>query len=209
VMFDVPMKDRPRRVTEVVKALRGAFSGEPFEYRGRMVHVTPPPCQPGGPMIIMGGSSEGAARRAARLGDFFIPTMAHIWDFYRDEMLKLGKPDPGDAPFGEKQTQIFLAGDVDKAWEQYAPFFLHETNSYGEWQAQDNTDSPYTTVADAGELRARGMYRILTPDELIAEVKAVEGKESITLHPMCGGAPPELAWESLHLLEREVLPALT
>jgi hypothetical protein len=28
------------------------------------------------------------------------------------------------------------------------------------------------------------------------------------LHPMVGGVPPALAWESLHLFEHEVLPAL-
>ena len=26
-------------------------------------------------------------------------------------------------------------------------------------------------------------------------------------HPMCGGIPPELAWQSLKLYEHEVLPA--
>jgi hypothetical protein len=28
------------------------------------------------------------------------------------------------------------------------------------------------------------------------------------LHPMCGGMPPELAWSSLRLFEKQVLPAL-
>jgi hypothetical protein len=28
------------------------------------------------------------------------------------------------------------------------------------------------------------------------------------LHPLCGGMPIDLAWESLHLFENEVLPAL-
>ena len=27
-------------------------------------------------------------------------------------------------------------------------------------------------------------------------------------HPMAGGVPPAMAWESLHLFEREVLPQL-
>nr|MDT0667891.1 LLM class flavin-dependent oxidoreductase [Micromonospora sp. DSM 115978] len=65
-MFDVPMKERPRRVTETVATLKAAFNGEPFEYRGRTVHVTPAPFRPGGPRILLGGSSEPAARRAAR-----------------------------------------------------------------------------------------------------------------------------------------------
>ncbi len=208
-MFGLSMKDRPKRVVEVVKTLRGAFSGEPFDYRGHTVRVTPGPCQPGGPTVIMGGSSEGAARRAARLGAFFVPSMAHTWEFYRDELIKLGQADPGPAPFPEKQTLIFLATDVEKAWEQHAPFLLHDTNAYGDWQAQDQTDSPYRKVADAAELRERGMYVILTPDELVAELKASEGEPAINLHPMCGGVPPALAWDTLRLLERDVLPAFS
>jgi alkanesulfonate monooxygenase SsuD/methylene tetrahydromethanopterin reductase-like flavin-dependent oxidoreductase (luciferase family) len=205
-MFDRPIKDRPKHVVEVVQTLRGAFSGEPFAYRGRTVHVTPPPYRPGGPTIIMGGSSEGAARRAARHGAPFVPSMAHTWDFYRDELVKLGQPDPGPSPFPEKQTLIFVTTDVDKAWERHAPYLLHDTNAYGEWQAQDNTDSPYRKVADVDELRSRGLYTFLTPGELIADLKGSDAEPSIQMHPMCGGIPPELAWESLHLLEREVLP---
>src|SRR5690606_28789022 len=65
-MFDVPIKERPKRVTEAVTTLKAAFAGKPFEYRGRTVHITPAPIRPGGPAVIMGGASEGAARRAAQ-----------------------------------------------------------------------------------------------------------------------------------------------
>ena len=53
------------------------------------------------------------------------------------------------------------------------------------------------------------MYVILTPDELVAELKASDGEPSINLHPMCGGVPPQLAWDTLRLLERDVLPAFS
>ena len=204
-MFGVPMEERPARVLEVVSALRGAFSGQPFEYRGRTVHVTPPPCQPGGPKIAMGGSSLQAARRAARYGDAFVPSMPEIWEYYRDEMLKLGKPDPGAFPGGDSSV-IALAADVDKGWEQLSPYFLHETNTYGTWQAQDDIASPYRTASDTNTLRGRGVYRVLTPDQMVAELKAAPFPIA-SLAPMCGGIPPELAWESLHLFEHEVLPA--
>ena len=39
-MFDVPMSARASRVTETVHTLRAAFTGEPFEYRGRTVRIT-------------------------------------------------------------------------------------------------------------------------------------------------------------------------
>src|ERR1700683_1545984 len=36
-MFGVPKNERAKRVTEVVATLKAAFSGEPFEFRGRTV----------------------------------------------------------------------------------------------------------------------------------------------------------------------------
>jgi alkanesulfonate monooxygenase SsuD/methylene tetrahydromethanopterin reductase-like flavin-dependent oxidoreductase (luciferase family) len=205
-MFDVPMKDRPARVTEVVQTLKAAFGGEPFEYRGRTVQVTPAPYQPGGPKVSMGGASEPAARRAARIGDGFMPTEAHVWEFYRDEMRTLGKPDPG--PFmGGDTSVVALAEDADKGWTDLSPFFLHEMNAYGAWQAQDDTANGYRLVDDTDALRATGQYRVVTPDAYVAELKAAPFAFAM-FHPLCGGVPPERAWESLRLFEHEVLPAL-
>ena len=64
-MFDVPIGERARRTTETLQTLKAAWTGEPFDHRGRMVQVLPMPAQPGGPRISLGGSVEAAARRAA------------------------------------------------------------------------------------------------------------------------------------------------
>jgi alkanesulfonate monooxygenase SsuD/methylene tetrahydromethanopterin reductase-like flavin-dependent oxidoreductase (luciferase family) len=204
-MYGVPMSERAQRVTETVATLRAAFTGESFEFRGRTVRVTPAPYRPGGPSIMLGGSSEPAARRAARIADGFIPSVPDVWDFYRDEVQQLGRPDPGASPIGENRI-VALAEDAETGWEQMAPFFLHETNAYGAWQAQDDIASPYRTVDDVDELHARGQYCVLTPDELIAELQAAPFP-FVMFHPLCGGTPPELAWASLRLFENEVLPA--
>ncbi len=73
-MFDVPMNERGKRVAETVATLKAAFAGAPFEYRGRTVQVSPAPFRPGGPALILGGSSKPAAERAARIGDGFLPS---------------------------------------------------------------------------------------------------------------------------------------
>jgi alkanesulfonate monooxygenase SsuD/methylene tetrahydromethanopterin reductase-like flavin-dependent oxidoreductase (luciferase family) len=204
-MFGVPRRERAARVTEAVSTLKAAFTGEPFEHRGRTVQVTPPPFRPGGPGITLGGSSEAAARRAARIADGFLPSVPDVWDFYRDEVQQLGGPDPGPCPIGENQT-IVLAEDVERGWEQHAPYFLHETNAYGAWLAANDGDGPYREVADVDELRAQGSYRVLSPDEHIAELEAAAFPFAL-FHPMCGGIPPELGWNTLRLFERHVLPA--
>lgn len=206
-MFGVPMAERAKRVTEAVRTLRAAFAGQPFEHRGRTVQVTPGPYRPGGPTISLGGSSEAAARRAARIADGFIPSVPQVWEHYADEVRKLGRPDPGPCPIGDMRTTA-LAADPDRAWEQMGPFFLHETNAYGQWLSGSDGAGPYHPVDSVEELRAEGQYRILTPDEYTAELKSAPFPFAM-LHPMCGGVPPELAWSSLRLLEREVMPAFS
>jgi alkanesulfonate monooxygenase SsuD/methylene tetrahydromethanopterin reductase-like flavin-dependent oxidoreductase (luciferase family) len=204
-MFDVPMKERVKRVVETIETLRGAFTAEPFEYRGRTVQVTPAPYQPGGPAITLGGSSEPAARRAARIADGFAPSAPGVWDFYRDEMVQLGKPDPGPA-HGNSVGTTFLADDVDEGWAAYGPFFLHEMNAYGAWQ-EKGVRTNFREVDAIDELRSASHYRIATPAELRADIEALDDPVVI-FHPLCGGTTPDLAWQSLRLFEHDVLPKI-
>jgi alkanesulfonate monooxygenase SsuD/methylene tetrahydromethanopterin reductase-like flavin-dependent oxidoreductase (luciferase family) len=204
-MFDVPMTQRPARVRETVRTLKAAWTGEPFEYRGRTVRVLPVPAQKGGPRITLGGSSEGAARRAARIADGFMPTDATAWPYYQDECAVLGKPDPGPNPEPSGNV-VMLAEDPDATWRAVAPFFLHEMNAYGTWQAEAGLATTYRPVTGLDELRATGQYRVLTPEAFVVEFRAAGPSTFTVLHPMVGGIPPALAWESLRLFETQVLP---
>ena len=87
-----------------------------------------------------------------------------------------------------------------------APFFLHEINAYGAWQAQDDVASPFHTSAGVDELRETGRYRVVTPEEYVEELRSAPVPFAF-FHPMCGGIPPELAWSSLRLFEHQVIPA--
>lgn len=204
-MFGVPISERARRVSEAVAVLRSAFAGKPFDYRGRRVHITPEPFSESGPRIILGGSTEAAARRAARIADGYVPSTHDTWQFYRDEMIKLGKPDPGPGMGGGETSVIALARDPENGWDEMAPYFLHETNAYGEWNAQSGKGGPYNGVADLDELRATGRYTVLTPEQMVERLKAAP-MQLAAFHPLCGGMPIDLAWESLRLFESEVMP---
>ncbi|KAA2252574.1 LLM class flavin-dependent oxidoreductase [Solihabitans fulvus] len=205
-MFDRPMAERVPRTEETVRTLRQAWTGEPFEFRGRTVRVTPAPHTPGGPKILLGAASERAARRAARLADGFVPSYPQLWDFYRDELRVLGRPDPG--PYlGGDTSFVHVAADPDAVWPLIAPHALHETNAYGDSSPEAQIGG-YRAVTDADELRAAGHYRVLTPEELVAELTGPAGRPFLVCHPMMGGIPPELAWDGLRLLADRVLPAL-
>lgn len=208
-MFGVDIKERVRRTVEAVRVLRGAWSGKPFEHGGRTVTVTPPPYTEGGPTLELGGSSEGAARRAARLGVGFMAADAEIWGFYRDEMVRLGHRDPGPYLGGDTGF-VHLAHDVEEGWRRVGPHAVHESNSYGRWLHEGGRGlaEGYRPAGSIAEVRASGQYRVLRPgdfaDELITKGPLAVG----VAHPMMGGIPPEVGWESLRLLENEVLPRL-
>ena len=73
-----PRSERGARTDEAISLLRKLWSGEPVTHRGRYysmedVLILPAPVQAGGPPIVVAGRREPAMRRAARLGDGWMP----------------------------------------------------------------------------------------------------------------------------------------
>jgi alkanesulfonate monooxygenase SsuD/methylene tetrahydromethanopterin reductase-like flavin-dependent oxidoreductase (luciferase family) len=74
----VPLKQRGGRANEAIEIIKRLWTGEPVEYHGKYfsfgkVTMLPKPATPGGPPIWVGGRAEAALRRAARLGDGWLP----------------------------------------------------------------------------------------------------------------------------------------
>ncbi len=206
-MFDVALRQRPSMVEESIAALRNAWSGERFDFRGRQIQVTPAPVQAGGPRIILGGSSDAAARRAARIADGYMPAVPETFMAYIEESHRLGKT----ALILREQGPLFLyvTEDPDRDWQAIAPYAMHETNMYSQWANEAGIDNGFYQAAnDPAALRASGMYALLTPDECVAMAKGLGDLGAIALHPLMGGLPPELSWPSLELFASKVLPQL-
>ncbi len=209
--FGKQLSDRKRVMNDIIPFLEKAFTGEPFEWEGRKVRVTPKPVQQPRPPIFMGGASKAAARRAAHFADAFLPTMPDLYAVYAEELQKLGKPvppAPGDASLS---NFVWVAEDVDAAWEEIAPHAMHETNAYGQWMAESDMSEASRTFKpfdDPDALRASGQYPVLTPDELIERARGMGPADAVMLHPLMGGIEPEVSWRCLRLVEEKVLPAL-
>lgn len=198
---------RKKYMDDIGPFLKKAWSGETFEYEGRTVTITPEPFSQPRPMLLMGGSSRPAARRAARDADFFIPSGPEIFEYYREELQKLGKPDPGPMPTAPSMV-TFVAQDPDAYWDKIAPHVLHETNIYARWAEQAKVFSPYKHYDHSDDLRASGAYQVYRPEQLIDVAREMVKAQPIQFHPLCGGIAPDLAWESLHLFADKVMPTL-
>jgi alkanesulfonate monooxygenase SsuD/methylene tetrahydromethanopterin reductase-like flavin-dependent oxidoreductase (luciferase family) len=203
-MFGRTLDERVALVEEGVAVLRSAWSGEEFDYQGRRVRVTPRPGRPRGPALLMGGATKAAARRAARLGDGFVPVDASLWPVYEAACRELDR-DPGPPISMSGPLFIHVADDPDQAWARIAPHALHEMNSYGAWLASAEGIARYTPTDDAESLRSGGMYAVVTPEECVAMAREAG---SLRLHPLMGGLDPDLAWESLELVAAKVIPQL-
>jgi alkanesulfonate monooxygenase SsuD/methylene tetrahydromethanopterin reductase-like flavin-dependent oxidoreductase (luciferase family) len=202
-------RHRGRLVEGQLALLLKAKTGEPFEHEGRRIHVTPAPHTPGGPTVIWGGGSPAAARRAARFGlDFFAQGGgAHLEQVYADEARAHGH-EPGFCmiPSTDMATSVFVAHDIDRAWEEIGPHLLHDVLSYAAINEGNTTTASLSQATSIEELRAEDRtHRIVSVDEALEMIKA---GAPLPLQPLVGGLPPEVAWRYLRVVTDDVVPRL-
>ncbi|WP_077104870.1 LLM class flavin-dependent oxidoreductase [Mycobacterium terramassiliense] len=196
--FGIDMSTRGRVADEILAVLGPLVRGEPVEYRGRTVRVTPPCASPAGPTMLIAGGSRAAARRAGALGLGFVAQtdLPGLKEFY-DEQCRAHGHEPGMIQFPVRgaPTAVFVADDVDEAWDTLGPYLLHDAVMAASYRPGDNSVASITRADSVAALRAEnGPYRILTPGEATGYVR---GGRSLPLHPLCGGVPPEVAWPHL------------
>jgi alkanesulfonate monooxygenase SsuD/methylene tetrahydromethanopterin reductase-like flavin-dependent oxidoreductase (luciferase family) len=207
-LFGVDFRRRGTIVEEQIDVMRRAWAGERFEYDGRTVSVRPLPFSSPHPPLFYGGATPAAARRAARLDLPFFPQLGDpaLAEAYQAQRAKLGlEPGftvmPDDGPLN-----IFVSEHPDATWERLAEHLLHDARAYAQWQIDAGlTSVALDTATTLDELRRGGVYTVLSPDEAI-DLGRTRGM--LSLHPLCGGAPPEIGWETLELVAKRVQPAL-
>ncbi len=202
-------------------AKRGAIAEEKLKqlfdlldkaHLGRgMPRVTPAPFSGQRPAIFWGGGSKPAARRAGRHGLGFIAQNAApgLEEAYQQACREAGH-EPGLCmiPPSAMPGVVFVADDLDKAWEEVGPHLLADATSYAEWNNRAGMDAAILsqkTSVDA--LREeQGNYRIV---DVEGAVELIRQWGRLPLHPLCGGCPPDIAWPYLHRVVDEVMPAIS
>jgi alkanesulfonate monooxygenase SsuD/methylene tetrahydromethanopterin reductase-like flavin-dependent oxidoreductase (luciferase family) len=207
--FGLDLRARGRMADEKLGLLRRLLAGEVVLHDGRRIKVTPPPFSPQGPLMMWGGGSLAAARRAGRYGLGYLAQgdVPGSQEAYEAACRAHGhQPGMTLLPNRDTPSVCFVAPDVDLAWQEIGPHLLHDARAYAEWNPGDQTTTGIADVSDVDELRAMSRtHRIFTADEAIAHV---QGGGMLTLAPLCGGVPPDIAWKYLRYVDEAVMPGL-
>ena len=163
--------------------------------------VTPAPYSTPRPLLAWGGGSVAAARRAGRHGiGFFAQTDAPgLREEYESAARGAGHapglcvlPSPA-APYA-----VFVADDEEQGWRDVGPSLLLDAVAYHQWNqaaGSERDTASLTAATTVDELRrVQGAHRVVTP----AEARRVLADHGLlTLHPLCGGLDPDVAWPYL------------
>jgi len=209
-MLGVDYKKRGALADEYLDLVLKAKTGQPFEYEGRKIHVTPAPFTPGGPAVGWGGGSPPAARRAGRHGLMFLaqkedPKLGEIYE----ETCRANGHEPGLCmlPARDAPTTTFVAEDVDKAWEELGDYIMQDVRMYAKWNEKNPDSASISFAGTVDELRAENKtHRIMTVDQAVDWVK---GGSPLLLLPLAGGLPAELAWKYLRVVTEKVMPRVS
>ena len=190
----VPVAERGRRTDEAIGLLRRLWSGEPVDHPGPFypmddVRIHPSPAQAGGPPILVAGRKEPAMRRAARLGDGWMPYLYSPQRYAASvAVIRQAAADSGrDLSGFEWYAYIFVSvdDDGDRARQEVAGFL-------GGTYRQDFA-AMVTRVAVAG-----------TPAEVVAQLTAFV--DAGARHLIIAPASRERRWAVVRRLVDDILP---
>ena len=206
--FGLKLSDRGRLADRHLGLLRRLLAGDVVDFEGRRIKVTPPPLTPGGPTLMWGGASLAAARRAGRYGLGLLANgnatgMREAYETASREHWH--QPGALLLPERDTPTVVFVADDVDRAWDELGEHLLHDVQAYSAWNPANETSAGISTADDVDELRATSTsHRIITVDEAVSWLRS---GTMLNLAPLCGGVPPAVAWPYLKRVSDVVVTA--
>ena len=205
-IFGVDWASRGRRLDENLEILLAALRGESFVRHGVEVTLAPQPESSLISLVTMGGNSAAAARRAARSGLVFCPSIddPQLEDAYREASKRAGHGEAFLVSPNAPATTL-IDEDPDRAWAELGPFLLHHAETYGGWSHPNRRAYAVATARTLEGLRKEGKYRILTPEEA---ARTLVETGSLHLAPLTSGIDPGTGWKTLELFESRVEPLL-
>lgn len=193
--------DRSRRgalADEKLALLRSLLTGQRTVHDSRSIMVSPPPRTPNGPVLMWGGASLAAARRAGRYGLGLLGngSLTGMREAYEAAAREHGHEPAGVLlPSPDTPTVTFVADDVEAAWDELGEHLLHDARMYAQWNPDNHASAGISPAHDVAELRnAYSSHRIISTAEAN---EIIRSGGFLNLSPLCGGIPPEIAWPYL------------
>lgn len=215
----VPLATRVPRLLAAVDVLRQAWSGDLVRgghgARYPDVPVRPLPAQPGGPPLWIGGLTEPAIRRAARVADGFMATEVTPDDLREQAALARQERARRTAsrPFTISVHLPTFAWDGPGAWE-----LIRDHHRYVAWKYEDmdtarsRAGGPAAPppLAPGEEEQLRASIVMGTPDEVARQIDSYRRAAGGDLHYIARLYFPGLPWEvqerTLRLFAEQVIP---
>lgn len=209
--FGQKVSHRPSLMEEGVSAIRDAWAGRSLERSGARwtlpdVTVSPLPRPVNEPKLYIGGVTEAAVRRAARLGDGFLCGVPAMADVYLDALEAEGRARTDGSMI--MTTWWVIGADPATTWEAVGPHALYQVNKYienGSWPDME----PFGSTA---ELLEREHFTLLdgpTAAQRLTELtQSYPQISDVHFYGLLPGEPVESGEARLRYIAAEVLPRL-
>lgn len=208
--FGVDQKTIGRRFVESIEVLRALWSERPVSHRGRFYQIEnqtigAPPARPGGPPLWIGANAPHTIRRAARIGDAWLPSpnVKPRWalgnlEAFRREAAARGRL--GDIMRFPILREAFVSSGQVRAEQEAGRYIRDEYLHYSGYNLEY-----FDTMFD--DLR-RKAFLWGSPDDVASGIDTLAqgGFDHFIFRMSWLGMPFSLTMGSLAMMATEVLP---
>ena len=217
-LYGVSLNDRGARYVEMLKIMRALWTQDRVEYHGKFFQVLgniePRPERP--PLVWLGGWGELSLKRAAQLGDAWVPgptanleKLLTAQQQYHKFLIEAGQ-DPAAYP-RPVTREVVIAEKSQHAWELAEKYLMvNYRDEYGGGWKHPLIGSEDSTPVD--QLQALGQDRFIigNPEECVTKIKRfidTFGMDHLICRMYFPGMPHSHIMTELKLLASEVFPA--
>ncbi len=209
-MAGVDMKTRGKLVEEYARVLLDAWTGEPFEWRGRTITVTPKPFTQPHP--------DPAHRRRHRVGGAARGPSAPADDAdeHRSAAPGLVRRRGREVGLHRRLRDEARGSDVhlrdrripSRPGPRSGRTCCTRRRPTPGSRPRARCRLPKIDAETIDDLKQSAQYVVGTPDDVIAAAERIPATGAMTFNPLAGGLPPDLSWPSLELFASDVLPRI-
>ncbi len=218
-LYNVALEERGARTSEAINLIRRLWADETVTFKGKYYSVSdariePRPRRP--VPIWIGGWDERALRRAAEMGDAWIPgptanleKLLNARATYQRYLARAGRK---PAQFPTPLTREVVIADTEARARELAErhLLINYRDEYGKDWSHPLIGREDSTPVDRLDDLGRDRFLVGTPEQVIHKIKRFQeafGVDHLICRLYFPGMPHEHILTELRLLAKEVMPA--